>query len=187
MFALWPQFLVYGAAEKAPRRSPAGRVPILGCQGPSMGHNLLLRRQRDAWHRDAGQWQPAATRIRCGWFVLCPSFPSICLGIPFPGTLRHKRDQRRCLTNVRSVPTAPPEFPPPRPRFLLLPLFALAPEQTRGSKAERQSSTRAAATAAGCLCPAPLPPAPRRGGSAPGDAPQRGRTDPPCPRRGCGG
>lgn len=71
------------------------RFPILGCWGPSMGHYLLLQlvwRRRDLWLWDAGQGQLAATRTKHSWFVPCPSFLSVRLGIPFPTNPCHKGD-----------------------------------------------------------------------------------------------
>lgn len=149
------------AAEKAAGRSPA-EVPHFGLLVSLHGALSASAACVEAKGPVAlGCWpgQLAATRTEHSWFVPCPSFLSVRLGT-FPANPCHQWDYSWCLTDPRLLP--PSHRNPYLPicissYFIYLPLH-LNKRDTRKPRDKVQSSLL---LLAGCLCLAPLPPAPQ--------------------------
>lgn len=108
-FALQPQRLMYGAAEKAIFRSPAAGSPFWGAGVPPRGTICFSSSCGGGGTRGVGMpagGQAAAARTERSRFLPRPSFPSTRFGIPFPANLRHKWDRSWHLADPSSVPAA---------------------------------------------------------------------------------
>lgn len=144
-WGLQPQCLIYGAAKEGTCRSPAGWGLLGSLRGATPASPArTVAKGPTALGCQLGQL--GAVRTKHSQFDPCPPFPSIHLGIPFPGTSWHKRDHSWSLTDPSSAPTAHQNPLPPASVSGFFSVFALKPKQTGCWKPERQSSAPTAAS-----------------------------------------
>lgn len=167
VFALQPQHLVYGAAEKAAGRSPVGTSPYWGGKVPPWGTPGLSASRGDegTMMLEAGWGQPAATRTQSSRLVPRPSSPR---GSWFPQS--PSTGGTTACVSPNCTQCHPPKFPPPdctSSLFVYLPLQL----DKRDARKQRDKVRPALLRLEGAPGPAaPCAPSPWGGGRVLGDA-----------------